>query len=160
VGCGPGNFTKYIESKDFNVQGIDLSKEMLKIAQQKVPKIKFQLMDMRDLRFSIDSFDGLLVAYSLIHIPSGEIPNTLNGFHDVLNHNGKILIIAQAGKPDRIVDETLIKGRKIFINFFTRNKLKKYLEDAGFEILFQNEKKIKDPNSFSNRVIYIIADKL
>lgn len=34
IGCGPGNFTKYIMEKGYFVEGIDLSKEMLKIARQ------------------------------------------------------------------------------------------------------------------------------
>jgi ubiquinone/menaquinone biosynthesis C-methylase UbiE len=159
VGCGPGNFSAYIRNKGFDIQGIDLSKEMLKVANKKVPKVKFELMDMRDLKFSSNSFEGLLVAYSLIHIPSNEILNTLKGFNKILKNDGKILIIAQAGEPDRIVDETLVKGRKIFINFFTRNKLKNYLESTGFEVLFQKEKQTKDLYSFSNRVIYTIAIK-
>jgi len=159
IGCGPGNFTKYIKGKGFDIKGVDLSKEMIKIAQKKVPGIEFQLMDMRNLKFPINSFNGLLVAYSLIHIPSSEILDTLTGFNKVLNKSGKILIITQAGEPDRIVDETLINGLKIFINFFTRDKLKKYLKEAGFEVVFQKEKKIEDNDSFSNRVIYTIASK-
>jgi ubiquinone/menaquinone biosynthesis C-methylase UbiE len=159
MGSGPGNFAKYILSKNFQVQGIDLSKEMIKIAREKVPNVKFQLMDMRNLKFPTNSFDGLLVAYSLIHIPSNEILDTLRGFNKILKNNGKILIIAQAGEPDRIVDETLVEGGKIFLNFFTRKRIKDYLEEAGFKIVFQKEKQTSDLDSFSNRVIYTIATK-
>jgi len=160
IGCGPGTFSKYLINKGFKVEGIDLSEEMLKIARLKVSEVKFNLMDMRNLEYPINSFDGLIVPYSLIHIATEEIPKTLDGFNRILKQNGLILIIAQAGEPDRIVDETLIKGRKMFINFFTRKKLKDYLTNTGFEVIFQKEKQINDIDSFSDRVIYTIARKI
>ena len=120
VGCGPGTFTRHLVKKGFEVEGIDSSSEMLRIAREKVPDIKFKLMDMRNLRYEENEFNGLLVAYSLIHIPSEEIPRTLDGFYRVLKSGGVILVIAQKGEQDRIVDEPLKKGEKIFINFFAK----------------------------------------
>lgn len=160
IGCGPGNFTKYMLDKGFDVEGIDLSENMLKIAHHKVPEGKFAMMDMRDLEQGSESFEGLLVAYALIHIPSEDILTTLKGFYKVLKPHGKVLFITQAGEADRIVDEPLMEGEKIFINFFTRNRLAKFLEEAGFGVIFQKEKKIGDIEAFSNRVIYTIAEKL
>lgn len=107
IGCGPGSFSRYIHEKGFNIEGIDLSEEMLKIAKQKVPNVNFKLMDMRKLDHENNSFDGLLLAYSLIHIPSKEILETLNGFYRVLKPGGFIMTITQAGEPDRVVDEPL-----------------------------------------------------
>ena len=49
IGCGVGNLTKYIMDKGFNVEGIDLSKEMLNIAKQKFNDIKFCEMDMKKI---------------------------------------------------------------------------------------------------------------
>jgi ubiquinone/menaquinone biosynthesis C-methylase UbiE len=159
IGSGPGNFSKYLYDKDYEVEGIDLSEKMLEIAKSNVPNVSFTYMDMRTLSFQRESFDGLIAPYSLIHIPTTDIPQTLNGFMEVLKPGGVLLIITQAGEPDRIVDETLIKGLKMFINFFTRNRLKNLLSEAGFETVYQEEKRTKDLDSFSNRVIYTIAQK-
>jgi len=68
VGCGPGTFTKYILGKGFNAEGVDLSDEMIDIARNKVPNAAFGKMDMRNLKYGDNIFDGLLVAYSLIHM--------------------------------------------------------------------------------------------
>lgn len=159
IGCGPGTFTKYLVEKGFDAEGIDLSSEMLRIAKEKVPKAKFTLMDMRELAYSNEDFDGLLAAYSLIHIPSEEIPATLKGFYRILKSGGVLLIIAPKGEPDKIVDEPLKEGEKIFINFFTKNRLTKFFTDAGFKVEYQEETAMKDPNSLSDRVIYIIAKR-
>lgn len=159
VGCGPGNFAQYIHEKGFDIEGVDLSQEMLKIAKSKVPGVVFNLMDMRTLEYPECTFDGLLVAYSLIHIPSEEIHKTLIGFNTVLNPNGLLMIIAQGGEADKIVDEPLLKGEQIFINFFTKERLIVFLTDAGFKIEYQEEIATQDSESLSKAVIYTIARK-
>lgn len=120
VGCGPGQFTKYMLSKGFEVVGVDLSEEMLSTAKKMVPKGIFKNMDMRVLDFDDMSFDGLLVAYSLIHIPSDDIPKTLKGFTRVLKADGYVEVIAQKGEADKIVDEPFTQE--------ILNKLKEVME--------------------------------
>jgi ubiquinone/menaquinone biosynthesis C-methylase UbiE len=159
VGCGPGQFTKYMMDKGFEVQGIDYSTQMLKIASQKVPSGTFNQMDMRELEFEDEKFDGLLLAYSLIHIPSEDIPRTLKGFYRVLKPQGYIEIIAQKGEADRIIDEPFMPSEKMFFNFFTKEGLSKFLEEAGFRIEYQIEAESQDPDSVSDKVIYTIAQK-
>ncbi len=160
IGCGPGTFSKYLVDKGFAVEGVDLSTEMIKIAKIKVKGASFNIMDMRRLDFGNSFFDGLLVAYSLIHIPSKEIANTLKGFNRVLKIGGLVLIVAQCGESDKTVDEPLMKGEKIFINFFTTQKLTDFLTKAGFNVTYQKEVTMKDPDSLSDSVIYTIARKI
>lgn len=160
IGSGPGQFSKYLKEKGFEVSGVDYSDEMVAIAREKVPSVPFQKMDMRKLEFGPETFDGLLVAYSLIHIPSDEIPETLKGFNRVLKPNGYIEVIAQKGKANQIIDEPFMPAEKMFFNFFTRDRISKFLQKAGFEIVFQDEKITQDPNSVGNKIIYMIARKI
>ena len=81
IGSGSGQFSQYIAKKGFSAVGIDYSQEMIEIARIKVPEVEFRYMDMRNLEFNENSFDGLLSAYSLIHIPSEDIPKTLKSFY-------------------------------------------------------------------------------
>jgi ubiquinone/menaquinone biosynthesis C-methylase UbiE len=133
---------------------------MIKIAREKLPKVEFKLMDMRQLDYPVDYFDGILAAYSLIHIASQEIPETLKGFYRVLKPNGLFGIIAQKGKADQVVNEPLKAGEKMFFNFFTKERLGKFLTEAGFKLKYQEEAVLDDEEgSLSNRVIYTIARK-
>ncbi len=159
VGCGPGQFTKYMIDKGFQVVAIDYSNEMLTIAKQRVPAGSFKQMDMRELGFENESFDGLLVAYSLIHIPSEDIPKTMKGFHRVLKSQGYVEIIAQKGEADRIIDEPFMPSEKMFFNFFTKERLSKFLEEAELKIDYIVETESQDPDSVSDKVIYTIAQK-
>jgi ubiquinone/menaquinone biosynthesis C-methylase UbiE len=159
IGCGPGTFSKYLVEQKFIVKGVDLSEQMIQIAKKKVERATFKTMDMRNLQYDEGVFEGLLVAYSLIHIPSSEIPKTMKGFFRVLKRSGYMMIIAQGGKPDQVVDEPLMAGEKIFINFFTKQRLARFIIDAGFEVVYQKETPMKDADSLSDRVIYTIAKK-
>jgi ubiquinone/menaquinone biosynthesis C-methylase UbiE len=159
VGSGPGQFTQYMMKKGFEVLGIDYSKEMLKKAEQLVPEALFIYADMRKLDLESESFDGLLAAYSLIHIPSEELPHTLEGFFKVLKPGGYIQCIAQRGDADKIISEPFLPEEKMFFNFFTKERLSELLTTAGFEVDYQEEADSLDPDSASDSIIYSIARK-
>jgi len=76
----------------------------------------------------------------------------------VLKHGGKLLIIAQKGKQDQIVNEPLMLPEKMFFNFFTSTRLKKMLKGAGFIVSRQKEVKSKDPDLMSDTIIYTYAE--
>lgn len=99
------------------------------------------------------------MAYSLIHIPSDDIPATLSGFNRVLKSGGYIEIIAQKGEADRVVDEPFMPSEKMFFNFFTKERLQTFLMDAGFEVVYQEETASQDLDSASDKIIYTIAKK-
>ena len=160
VGSGPGQFSHYIKEKGFSVQGIDMSTKMLEIAKERFPDISFKEMDMRALQFGDGSFDGLLAAYSIIHIPTEEIPEVLKEFSRVLKPDGHLMIIAQEGIADQIVDEPLMEGEKIFVNFFSLDSLSGFVKDSGFEIVKAEIVGSTDENSLSKSFINIIAKKI
>lgn len=159
VGSGPGQFAKHMIEKGFKVVGIDYSKEMVAIAKEKVPMVDFHYMDMRQLNFPDSSFDGIFSAYSLIHIPSEEVLTTLKGFHKVLKAGGYIEIAVQKGEADKIIDEPFMPTEKMFFNFFTEERITKYLINAGFEVVSQELMSIDDAETMSDKVIYTIGKK-
>ena len=160
IGCGQGTFTQHFVKHGFVVEGIDLSTTMIEIAKKKLPQIKFQLMDMRQLSFPENSFGGIFAAYSLIHIPSVEVVDTLKGFKRVLKTGGILGLITQKGEADKIVDEPMQQGEKMFFNFFTKERLQKFLDNAGFKLEYQEEAVLDDTEgSGSDQVIYTIARK-
>lgn len=160
VGCGPGQFSQYLKQKGCDVTGVDLSEEMLEIAKQKVLGVEFRKMDMRRLDIPDESYEGLLVAYSLIHIPTVELRTTLKGFLRILKGGGHMLLITQKGDADQVVDEPFWEGRKMFFNFFTKERLREALELCDFEVVYQEEKPSQDPDSMSDTVIYTIVRKV
>lgn len=159
IGSGPGQFAKHMSEKGFEVTGIDFSQVMVAIAKERVPKVDFRHMDMRQLNFPDNSFDGVFSAYSLIHIPSEEVLATLKGFHRVLKAGGYVEIAVQKGEADKIIDEPFMPTEKMFFNFFTEERITKFLEDAEFQVASQEIMAITDAETMSDKVIYTIAKK-
>ena len=134
AGCGNGRDCKYINQKGFKVKGIDLSKEMLVIAKKMVPKVDFEIMDITNITYSDNSYDGIISNCSFFHIPVEELPKTLNSFSKILRPNGKLLLILQEGLGEAMIEEPFRKGVYIYMNYFSVKQISDLLLKHGFEI--------------------------
>ncbi|MBW4061463.1 class I SAM-dependent methyltransferase [Candidatus Saccharibacteria bacterium] len=159
IGCGPGQFSQYLMGHGHKVTGIDTSDEMLAIARDKVPTGTFTKMDMRKLVYPDETFDACLVAYSLIHIPSSELLTTLREIIRVMKVGGIALFIVQKGDADQILDEPLAEGEKIFVNFFSEDRFKKFLVDGGFDIIEMGTMEQSNEDVLSTTVLFSIVQK-
>lgn len=158
IGCGVGNLTKYIMDKGFNVEGIDLLKEILNIAKQKYSDIKFYEMNMKEITLR-KKYDGIMLAYSLFHLTKKEVIEVLPKYYDLLNSNGKILLILQYGQGERIVNEPLKEGLKIFINYYSQDEIIEILKNNRFKILYTDLKKSESEFELGNDKLVIICQK-
>lgn len=157
VGCGPGGGVKYCLDRGFRPEGIDISPRMIDIARKKVPEGKFRVMDMEKLDYPDEEFDGLILAHSLIHIPSDKIPKVLTELTRVLKPEGFVLFLALKGEPDKIVEEPLKPGAKIFLNLFTQERLVEFITNSDLEVVFQDEVAMVNTDGTKSTGICVIA---
>ena len=94
VGCGTGNFSIKLAKMGCEVIGIDISEEMLKVAKDKAKKeglnIKFYNMDVYDMKFEDNCFDGVIsvTAFEFLKDPDKAIEEMFR----VLKPKGYLLI--------------------------------------------------------------------
>lgn len=94
VGCGTGNFSIKLAKMGCEVIGIDISEEMLKVAEEKAKKeglnIKFYNMDVYNMEYEADYFDGIVsvTAFEFLEEPEKAIEEMFR----VLKPNGYLLI--------------------------------------------------------------------
>ena len=69
LGCGPGHVTRYLHERGVDIEGIDLSEGMLKMARKLNPGIRFSRGDLRALGAPDHHWAAAVAFYSLIHIP-------------------------------------------------------------------------------------------
>ncbi len=69
LGCGSGVFTGLLSRRGYNCTGVDLSPKLIRIAREAHPGIDFQEGDIERLPFADGSFDGVLLAGVLHHLP-------------------------------------------------------------------------------------------
>jgi ubiquinone/menaquinone biosynthesis C-methylase UbiE len=94
VGCGTGNFSIKLAKMGLKVTGIDVSDNMLKVAENKAKaeglNIDFFNMDAHDMRFKDNSFDGVISMAVIEFIDKPE--RTLKEMFRVVKKGGRILI--------------------------------------------------------------------
>ena len=72
VGCGTGTTDQVLAPRVRQLQGVDVSEEMLIKAQQNVPDAKFSWYDGKTLPFEDESFDVVVAICVLHHVPISE----------------------------------------------------------------------------------------
>jgi len=94
-GCGNGRFFGLIKEKDVNYYGVDISQNLLKIAQERHREGNFYLIDESlKLPFENNFFDIVVSLATFHHMPSDILRRLLlKEFYRVLKPNG-ILILA------------------------------------------------------------------
>lgn len=97
IGCGPGNLTAHLHTLGVVTFGIDLSPEMVTLARQAHPDLRFDEGSMTALDLEDGVLGGILAHYSVIHTPPDQLPAVLAEFHRALAPGGHLLIGFFAG---------------------------------------------------------------
>lgn len=105
VGCGPGRLTGYLKALGLDVFGTDLSPEMIRIAREAHPDVRFDVGSMTELPVDDGALGGLIAWYSVIHIPPEQLPEVFAEFHRALAPGGHLLLGFQAtDDPGRLAE--------------------------------------------------------
>ncbi len=95
VACGTGNHTRLLASKGYQVTGVDISEDVLRVARRKVSSgARFLAGDMRDLDAVIDDeYDAVLCLFSAIsyNLTATDLKKTLQGFYRHLKGPGIVV---------------------------------------------------------------------
>jgi SAM-dependent methyltransferase len=135
LGCGNGTKTARLAPR-FEVVGVDLSEEQLRLARAAVPEATFLRGDFAELDFPAGSFDGVTAFYSIVHVPRNEHPALFGKILRWLTPGGFFLAsMSHRGGPDR-TEEWL--GVEMFFSGFDAETNRRLVHEAGFE-LFADE---------------------
>ncbi len=138
LGCGPGRDAKIFAALGFHVIGVDLSEKMIETAAKRVPKAKFKIMDLKELDFPNNYFDGIWASASYLHIPKTDLPNALKEAHRVLKKNGIFYASVKEGKEgqgEHIAPDKRYGDVKKFWSFFEKKYIEKAVADTGFSLI-------------------------
>lgn len=157
VGCGPGNFSRYMCDQGFAVTGVDISNEMLRAAKTLVPNAQFHVADMTQLSFTPNSFDGILVAYSFLHVPGYQAHETLVGFRRVLTTDGIICLFVKEGSGQHDVSSPLIAGETCYVQLWSPTDLRGLLGEVGFEVIHEARDEPRSPQELPYDKLLFLA---
>jgi ubiquinone/menaquinone biosynthesis C-methylase UbiE len=111
LACGYGRFTIPLAKQGYNIEGLDISKNLLNEAKKRAKKeklsIKFKLGDMRKLNYKNNTFDAIICMWSaFIELPNKKDQiKALNEMYRVLNKNGFAFLemAEQRNAKDKVV---------------------------------------------------------
>jgi endonuclease/exonuclease/phosphatase family metal-dependent hydrolase/ubiquinone/menaquinone biosynthesis C-methylase UbiE len=138
AGCGPGRDAKYLSENGIDVIGIDLCNSFLRMAKIKSKNSIFKKMNILDLKFSNETFDGIWCCVVLSHFKKSWIPFALKELFRVLKRNGILFIAVKLGEGEGYVTEKEFIGHpQRFISYFTDIEIASMLKTAGFSVFKQ-----------------------
>ena len=140
LGCGAGVPMLQRLADDFNVVGLDISREQLVLAARNVPKAEFVLADMTRLCFTGATFDAAAAFYSITHVPRDEHLSLLKDIYRILKPSGLLMVTMGAGNlPDTVENDWL--GIPMFFSHFNSDKNESLIIEAGFDIISATDEK-------------------
>ncbi len=90
IGCGPGNITKYMLSKrpDFEVEAIDTSPNMIRLARDNNPTSNFRIMDCRQINTITEKFDAIMCGFCMPYLSKDDCAKLIKDSSFLLNNEG------------------------------------------------------------------------
>jgi ubiquinone/menaquinone biosynthesis C-methylase UbiE len=132
LGCGDGNKTRRLAER-FEVVGVDISPEQLRLASAAAPGVTFVEADFAELDFAAETFDAVTAFYSFMHVPRDRHLEVFRTVLRWLKPGGLFLApLSTTGGPDRIENWL---GVDIFFSGFDSQINRGLVREAGFELL-------------------------
>lgn len=93
IGCGTGKYLRYLQSKDFQVAGIDSSETAVEMSKKSLgDSADVVLADMYDFKIPKNKYDLILSVSTLHHGTKDQIKKLIGRIHNSLSTDGKIFI--------------------------------------------------------------------
>jgi SAM-dependent methyltransferase len=159
LGCGPGHVARYLHERGVQVVGVDLSPAMVELARRLNPDIEFRQGNMLALDVADAAFGGIAALYSIIHIPTTEVPAALAEMKRVLRPGGLLLLSFHVGNETVHLDEWWGHPISVDFQFFRTEELADSLRAAGFEIEEIVEREPYPEVEHQSRRAYFFAKK-
>ena len=100
-----------------------------------MPKAQFLSMDVRQLSFSTNTFDGIWAQAVLLHIEREELPRVLKQFYRIMKPDGFLFIGLKRGKGIHQATEDKEKDKQRLYTYYYKGEVVTQLKRTGFQIL-------------------------
>ena len=134
IGCGAGVPTARSLSARYRVTGVDISREMVGLAQQNVPNGDFICADMMSVDFSPSSFDAVVALYSIFHLPREKQPTLFRRIHRWLRPGGYLLCTLSHLSEEGYTEDDFY-GVTMYWSNYSLSEYLEILAATGFVVL-------------------------
>lgn len=129
AGCGPGQWTNFLQEHGAEVVGVDLAPAFVERARQRFPRVPFREGTLEDLQVPDGSVGGILSWYSIIHTDPADLGRILREFARCLRPGGYLVTGFFEGPRLEAFDHQVVGAYR-----WPVGELSGELEDAGFTV--------------------------
>jgi ubiquinone/menaquinone biosynthesis C-methylase UbiE len=161
LGCGPGNYSKYLaDYKGFrNIHGFDLSEQMINRARKNVPIGNFQLGDVRKLRLTPSSYRGVLASFCVPYLSYHETDKLIMDIYKALMPSGVVYVSCMEGVKCGFEQTSFSGEMAVYIYYYTEDFLTASMEEKGFQVISVNRQPYLEVDGSVSTDLIIIAQK-
>ena len=137
IGCGPGNITKYLQSKkpSLKITGIDIAPKMIELAKANNPSANFEVMDTRELSSLDQKFDAIMCGFCLPYLSKEDCSKLIIDSAKILLNNGILYLSFVPGNPSQSGFISGSTGDRTYFYYHTLEDIKNQLFINNFEII-------------------------
>ena len=137
IGCRTGRLEPYLAARGLSPRGIDLSPEMIRVAQRDYPGFSFEVADVRELPFPDASLAGVVCWYSLMFLAPPDRPAAFGELARVVKPGGYLVTAFKAGDSRlRRAGHSTGLGVEFDIYWLAPDDMERQVTDAGFAAAF------------------------
>jgi ubiquinone/menaquinone biosynthesis C-methylase UbiE len=156
LGCGSGTKTRRL-SERFEVVGVDISEEQLRLAHAEVRDATFLQADVTELDLPAESFDAVAAFYSIVHVPRAEHVALLQKIRSWLKPGGHFLAsLSHVGGTDW-TEQWL--GVEMFFSGFDADTNRRLAREAGFDLIVDELVFMTEPGDLESGWLWVLARK-
>ena len=134
IGCGAGVPITQLLAARFTVTGVDVSREMIRLARANVPRASFVQSDITSVEFDDSTFDAVVAFFSLFHIPREDHPRLFRRIRDWLKPGGYLMCTLSLDSEAGYTEDDFF-GAKMYWSNYGLSEYEEMLTGIGFTIL-------------------------
>ncbi len=139
LACGPGNITKYILTRqpELDIIATDLSSEMIKLAEKNNPSVCVKLLDCRSILELDSKYDAIICGFGLPYVSKEDALKMIIDASISLNPGGLLYLSTMEDKyiKSRHTSSSSNPNESLFMYFHEAEYLVDRMENEGFELV-------------------------
>lgn len=137
VACGPGNVARYLLDRrpDLRWTGIDLSPNMVALAQEHCPEAQFLVGDARGIGDYSDRFDAVIIAFCLPYLDRGAAIRLVADAAGLLLPDGLLLVSTMEDAYEKSGTQYSSQGDALYMYYHEAGYLVQAMTDHGLTVM-------------------------
>ena len=135
IGCGPGNICKYLLTKnsELKISGIDMSSNMIELAQRNNPSAQFLEMDIREISSLKNEYNGIICGFCMPYLSQSDCINLIANCKNLLKNSGTLYLSFVEGDYSKSGYQISSSGDKMYFYYHPLDLLQETLKTNFFK---------------------------